>query len=182
MLNRQPCYRFGFAIAALAAVGGCSRDEPEPESVATPQPGVRVVFPPSVEVDDATINDFVRKTIEICASADYERFRALWGATEEPFTREQFERGWQTARRIEVHALQPMRHPKDGSILYYIHASVELAPQMREPKREVVLLIVKRDGRWRLARAPDSVRKRVLKKKTTGSDTQAAAGTDSSNI
>lgn len=134
-----------------------------------------------MEVDDPTVNGFVRATIEACASADYERFRALWSATEEPLSREQFERGWRTARRIEVHALQPLRHPKDGSILYYIHASVELAPQVREPKREVVLLIVKRDGRWRLARAPDSVRKRVLKEGSTGSDAEGAAGADSSN-
>ena len=140
-----------------------------------------MVFPPSLEVGDATVNDFVRTAIEACASADYDRFRALWGATEEPFTREQFERGWQTARRIEVHALQPMRHPKDGGILYCIHASVELAPQVREPNRDVVLLIVKRGGQWRLARAPDSVRKRVLNEGSTGSDPQGSAGADSSS-
>ena len=74
-----------------------------------------------------------------------------------------------------------MRHPKDGSILYYVHVGIERAPQVREPKREVVLLIVKRNGHWRLARAPDGVRKRVLKEGTTGSDTRGAASADSSD-
>ena len=180
-MNRQRCYRHGFAVVALATIGGCSRDEPEAHSAATPQPKVEVVFPQAVEVDDATVNDFVRTTIDACASAEYERFRALWGATEEPFTREQFERGWQTARRIEVHAIQPMRQPKDGSILYYVHASVELSPQVREPKREVVLLIVKQSGRWRLAQAPDNLRKHVLKKETTESGADGASGSDSSS-
>lgn len=180
-MNRHFRRTHGYAAAILATFCGCARDEPESQAAPAVERAVQVVFPAAVEVDDATVNDFVRTTIEACASADYDRFRALWGASEEPFTREQFERGWQTARRIEIHDIQPMRHPKDGSILYYVHAGVELAPQIREPKREVVLLIVKRGGHWRLAKAPETVRKRVLKEGAPRPDTSGADRAGSSN-
>ena len=76
--------------------------------------------------------------------------------------RAQFERGWQHARTVSVHAVKPLRHPKTGDLLYYIHAELELDPSVAEPVREVVLLIVNEEGVWRLARPPKKLVRRVL--------------------
>jgi hypothetical protein len=113
-------------------------------------------------VDDPTVNEFLRTAMGACARGDYDQFRRLWSAKTEPLTREQFERGWNSAESIAVLAVQPMRHPEDGSLLYYAHARFELAANLPDPRRDVVVLIINEGGAWRLARAPKALTRKVL--------------------
>ena len=36
----------------------------------------------------------IAEVIETCASGDYEAFRLLWSARDDPFPRDQFHRAW----------------------------------------------------------------------------------------
>lgn len=155
----------------VAVAGGCSREDSAPPPVETaPVRSVGVAFPDSARAGDDEVNQFVRTAIESCINGEYEQFRALWSAVEEPLDREQFDRGWRTAQRISIHEIRPMRRPNDGGILYYVHAIVELAPEIRKPKRDVVLLIVRENDAWRLARAPKALVEKVLGNKTHDSE------------
>ncbi|MCH7526205.1 MAG: hypothetical protein IID39_02095 [Planctomycetes bacterium] len=155
------------AIAPLWwAAGGCRRggqDEAGPGARDShAELTVRVDFPDSALVDDPTVNEFLRMAMAACAGGDYDQFRRLWSAKAEPLTREQFERGWNSAESIAVLAVQPMRHPGNGSLLYYAHARFELAANLPDPRREVVVLIIEEEGAWCLARAPKALTRKVL--------------------
>ena len=124
-------------------------------------------FPPSVQADDPAVNAFVREAIGTCVGGDYERFRLLWNVREDPFPRGEFERGWKAVRKVTVVAVQKMRNPPEGGAfegkyLYYVHGRVELDASVPDPRREVLLLIVREGEQWRLARAPRYLRQQVL--------------------
>lgn len=164
-------------IATAAGLIGCERKTEsanKPPEVATE---VSLIdFPPEVQADDPAVNQFAREIIETCAGGDYERFRLLWTVKEDPFPRRQFERGWKALKKVRVLALQKMKTPQ-GEYLYYIHARVELDESMPEPTREVVLLMIKENDRWRLASAPAHLRKKVLGDAADGdADTNASHG------
>jgi len=156
--------RFPVALVLLPAVwiGACER---ESQPTAGPPPTVSadspIVFPPEVRSDDPAVNEFVRRISETCVEGDYEKFRLLWAVREDPFPRQEFERGRKALEKVRIADLQKMKTPK-GEYLYYIHARIELDESLHEPARDVVMLIVKEDDRWRLARAPDYLRKKVL--------------------
>lgn len=158
------CRGIGPAWLCAAVNGiGCSREPATTTTtVESTAAAVAVDLPDSVLTEDATVNAFVRTAMSVCTRGDYEQFRALWRADHEPFAREQFDKGFQFARGIEVHKIQPMRKPDDRSLVYYVHASVTLAPGTKESVRPIVLLLVQDAGTWRLARPPKALVKRVL--------------------
>jgi hypothetical protein len=157
--------RFGLQIvlvvSAALGIGGCER---APES-STPPPAVAdtspLDFSPQVQCADAAVNQFVRHVAEVCAGGDYEQFRLLWSVREDPYPRQEFERGWKALRKVRVLSLEKMK-TREGQYLYALHAQVELDPAMPEPTRQVVLLIVQENDRWRLAKAPAHLRQKTL--------------------
>ncbi len=159
-------FRIGlaFAVAVSAAVGivACEREsQPSAGPPAALTEKSPIDFPMEVQADDPAVNQFVRQITEICVEGDYERFRLLWAVREDPFPRREFERGWKALNKVRVIALQKMK-TKTGEYLYYLHARVELDESVPEPEREVVLLIIKENDQWRLAKAPAHLIKQVL--------------------
>ncbi len=128
-----------------------------------------LVFPDEVRVEDASVNDFLERAMEDCASGDYDKFRLLWSARQEPLPRDEFEQGWQAVRQIRIRALQrvmlapdPDHELDQGETVYAFLADVALDPMhragQREPNREVVLMVIREHEQWRLARAPKPMR------------------------
>lgn len=126
-------------------------------------------FPADLHMADASVNAFVKEAMLHCASGDYDRFRLLWSAKEEPLPRGDYEQGWQAVQKIAVRALRKVmlaadaKHRGDPSRkVYVLLAEVALDPThragAREPIREVVLMIVREQGAWRLAHPPKAMR------------------------
>ncbi len=153
---------------------GCERQDvvvrSQPAPVVAPQPLQEIlVFPDSLRVADEAVNEFVGFAMNECAGGDYERFRLLWRATDDPLPRDEYEQGWQAVERIELRALEEVvlagQHQEDsyaGETAYVVLAGVSLDPNhragKREPFREVILLIVNEQSKWRLAKAPNALK------------------------
>lgn len=148
-----------WAVLLAAAVGGCRKEEPGESSRAVslpPEPQL-LEFPADLRADDETVNAFITEVIETCASGDYDAFRLLWSANDDPFPREQFHRAWRSVRQVKILGLKAVRDAGSGEIGYAAWALVELDPEVREPQRDVKILVKKEDGRWRLTRPHRSV-------------------------
>jgi hypothetical protein len=158
------------AIGGVLGACGCAEEESGARSEETTPVVVapaRVEFSPEARSDNQAVNAFVRSAMETCLSGDYEAFRALWRDPEKAFSREQYERGWKRAERIEVHAVRPMRLAADvnatpSEVLYYVHAEVKMAPDVRDGNRVVVVILEPHEGGWRLVPAPKRLVERVL--------------------
>jgi hypothetical protein len=145
-------------LALLIPIGGC---EPERKEATRPEPDEpradRLMFPESAAAADPAVNRAVREALIACIDDDYDRFRASWSTAEPPMKRRKFERYWQPVRTIRVRRVQPMRHAQDGRLLYYVDAAIEFGVGAREPRRDVIFLVVRENDTWRLARAPKSL-------------------------
>ncbi len=191
--RRQLVYRILAMLCAIAAVSqsACRRDESgdqAAESVTDPiaesQPAHLLVFPDSLYVEDASVNAFLRRAMGVCARGEYEAFRLLWSAREDPLTRADFETGWQAVQEIRIRALEHVMLAAEtgdddakNSSAYAVFAEVQLDPSLpagqRESHREVVLLIVREHDEWRLGDAPKPVRgwiKKQIVSRSTPSD------------
>jgi hypothetical protein len=149
-----------------------------------------VVFPSRLRVDDATVNEFVRMALAQCAAGDYDAFRRLWTARQEPLPRGEFEEGWQAVQKIEVRALEKVmlaggeeRDHADPKTVYVLLVEVSLDPArragQREPNREIVLMLSRERDEWRLARPPKSMREWIKKhaeESTAPTDAQVPSG------
>jgi hypothetical protein len=153
---------------AMVAWTGCERsDAPTPAPTPTPAPPVAessviVEFPDELQAKDASVAAFIREVIKTCVEGDYDQFRLLWSAKEDPFPRDAFERGWRAVRRVRIMDIQKFRRPVEDDLVFGVHAHVELDESVPERSPDVVLLIVKEAGRWRLAEAPPALRERFL--------------------
>ncbi len=146
-------------ILPAAAIGGCRREEAGENSgpVSLPPEPQLLEFPADLRVDDETVNAFIVEVIETCASGDYEAFRLLWCANDDPFPREQFHRAWQSVRQVKLLGLKAVRDAGSGEIGYAAWALVKLDPEVREPERDVKILVKKENGKWRLTRPRTSL-------------------------
>ena len=175
-------------IALIGASSGCRRDEDavpsdqRPDTVPTQQVGV-LVFPDELRVDDASVNDFLRQAMTVCTTGDYEAFRLLWSARQDPLPRDEFEKGWQAVLEIKIRALEEIilapddgADPSEGQTVYVTCADVRLDPKRltreQEPERQVILMLAQEHDEWRLAKAPEQVRA-WLKEKVAASATDA---------
>ena len=173
---RSACGWCWTAFALLAAgVGGCEREEiPAAEPVPPPEPQI-LDFPAELRAQDESVNLFIRDVIDTCASGDYDAFRMLWSARDDPFPRDQFHRAWQSVQKVTVKALRPLVNPNDGSTLYAVRAWVELDPTVREPQRDVVILLTWENNQWRLTVPPEGLSDELFETEapTSQPDTQA---------
>ena len=157
------------AVLACALVAGCRRTEnnlptPEPEPEAAREE--LIAFPYELHVADADLNEFVMQALRICLAGDYEAFRLLWTAKQEPVARAQFDFGAYAVKQIRVLALERLRDQADDSTIYLfcvrIEFDTERMPAEVEPSRTVVLLALWEADAWRLARAPKELRRWIL--------------------
>ncbi len=152
--------------AAPTPAGGSGKaaaGDPAPAGEA----GAQLIFPPELRAADETVNQFIEEALRVSTGRDYDAFRLLWVTVDEPFAREQFERGWKSLKALRVEVLQKIRDPLDPqTFLYGLYAIAELDPSDlptgQEASRRVVLEIRKEQDQWRLANARDEVRRAVI--------------------
>jgi len=168
--------RAGLALLLLlGAYAGCQRgDDSEGEATEAqtdrPAPPRAVLsFPQSLRTDDASVNEFVAHSMRTCANGDYDSFRLLWSAREEPLERREYERGWKAVQEVTIRALERVRLAPDekrgeteSRTVYAVYADVRLDPEQtpaqQETERHVVLVVLREHDQWRLAKAPQSLR------------------------
>jgi hypothetical protein len=154
------------AVGCLSGASGCERSSGANGTApaASPKPASLVSFPEALQAEDPEINAFIRRAIDICVTEDYEAFRLLWSALEEPLGEQEFRKGFRAARKVSILDLAARRTP-DSEVVYLVHCLVELDPdQVPEPTRDIVLLLRKENDAWRVARPP-SKEIRALKAK-----------------
>jgi len=167
-----------FCAVAGGAVCGCSRREPVEEGRTAPPPrGAVVEFPAALQPDDPSVGAFIQHVVDTCVAGDYDAFRLLWSAREDPFSRDAFERGWRAVQRVTLVHVQKFRRREEGDIVYGVHARVELDDSVPESQREVVLLIVREGDQWRLVRPPTGLHEQLTGTPETllDDDTEEAA-------
>ena len=148
-----------WVVLLSLAVPGCREDDTGGE-VAPPAPPPEpelLEFPPELRAEDPAVNAFITQVIETCAAGDYEAFRLLWSAHDDPFPRDQFYQAWRLVRRVKILALRTFREAKTGELVYAARALVQLDPTVEEPERTVTILITQEDGRWGLTQPPTSL-------------------------
>jgi len=172
-------YRSGSAMAAAVVIvvgasscrrGGDDPAQPTRASAPAPVPKPQVLFfDDALRVEDATVNEFVERAMEACASGDYERIRLMWTARGEPISRSDFEQSWHDVRRVTIRILKPVMlagaavgSPPTPEPGYAFVADVQFDPDSvaspGEPGREAALTIVRENDEWRLASAPKAMR------------------------
>ena len=172
-----------WCVACAGYASGCRRGGDENASRRgddmpigeAPKADSVLVFPDDLRMADAGVNEFVARAMTTCAKGEYDAFRLLWSAREEPLPREEFEQGWQAVQTIRVRALEKVKlapdartTPPQDEVAYALLAEVSLDPThkagQREPQREVVLMLTREHDEWRLARAPKPMRNWVRDK------------------
>ncbi len=186
------------SAAALWTIGpGCRRDDTTNSAtgnLAIPEPepaGAELVFPPSLRVADETVNEFVTGAMAACAGGDYDLFRSLWVAREDPLPRDEFERGWRAVQRVQIKALERVSLGSDGTEAkpqpaYTILAEVTFDPDLsgiqQEPQRQTILMIVREHDEWRLARAPKAMKSWLADKVKATSSLPPAASDPTADV
>lgn len=150
-------------LLGMLAFAGCEREKRNPRPTPPPEessPASLVLFPPEVQADDPAVNAFIRKAINICVTKDetgkpnYDAFRLLWSALEEPLGEQEFLRGFAATQKVTILDVMK-RRTADDEIVYLVHCLVELDPeQVPEPTRDIVMLLRKENGQWRVATPP----------------------------
>ncbi len=173
-------------VCVLLLPVGCdpsTSEAPNGPGLVDPKPANILVFPDEYHVGDETVNTFVRRAMADCASGDYQKFRLLWSAREEPLPRGEYDQGWQAVQEIRIRALRevilaadPERGREEDQTVYGLAADVSLDPAHRagrkEPSREVVLMVVSEQGSWRLARPPKAMRDWIKQRATSNDETK----------
>jgi hypothetical protein len=165
-------------LAFAALLAGC---KPDVEPTPTPSRHIRKTvlhFPAELRADDPSVNAFIESAIETCAAGDYEKFRLLWVAKEQPITQQEFQRGWKATESVTILDVQKGR-TLDDPLAYAVRGLVQLDPnEVPEPKRDLVLLIVKENDSWHLKKPPPGV-VRNLKGGKAKSDASSNGAADS---
>jgi hypothetical protein len=173
----------GLLIALLCgvpAIPACRKDRehlptpPESEAEAV------LDFPAEIHVEDESVNEFIGQVISICTAGDYEAFRLMWSAKEEPFPRDDFHKAWRSVRRVKVLALRKVMD-EEKNLMYVARANVELDPDIREPHREVIIMMVREDNQWRMRQPPKHVVQALFGKPAPTSQPGETAADDSTN-
>ena len=154
----------------LTSASGCREEEnapATPPSKPATESATELIFPDSLRVADESVSIFVRTALGQCANGNYEAFRGLWSARQDPISRAEFEEGWQAVHRIEVRGLQKVLLAGDQDAaasepVYVLLVEVALDPAAkagkRAPLREIVMMLVREHDQWRLANAPKTMR------------------------
>ncbi len=136
---------------------------------ALPPPREVLIFPVEMHVEDESLNQFVIEAMQTCVTGEYDAFRLIWSAREEPMARGEFDKGWKAIEEIRVLALEKVRLAPDKNqisqtpeLVYALYANVKLNADLiatqQKPERDAISMIVREQGKWRMAKAPKKMR------------------------
>ncbi len=161
-----------FCVAGILGGCKCGRDVAAPDEVSIDQPALsdqnpnvpqpEIHFPHELKTDDPTLNQFVLKILDICNKGDYDGYRQLFGTAYTPTPKTNFEHVWQQVRMIRVVRIE--KHPRRDPPEYYLHARIILRQPDRQNRteRNVIIMMFKEDGEWRLGSAPKEVSRVIM--------------------
>jgi hypothetical protein len=173
--HAAPLALFLFAILGVAPLS-CRRDKDkpaEPTPAAEQKPAVQLDFPPEYRPEEPAIREFIDHALRTCAAGQYDDFRLLWSAREEPLSRDDFVKSFRAVQTIRVRALEKALFAGDDpdaepALVYVLHVEIRLDPARpvgeRGTSRELVLMIVTENEKWRFARAPKAMREWIKEK------------------
>ncbi len=183
---------FGIGLPACQPNGN-SAENSQPTAIAVIEPPPRevLIFPDELHVEDESLNEFVIAAMKTCVEGEYDAFRLIWSAREEPMQRGEFDKGWKAIEEIRILALEKVRLTPDKDqisqtpeLVYALYANVKLnadliSPQQK-PEREAISMIVNEQGKWRMATAPKKMRS-WLKKLVAPNNHTTTQTADTSN-
>ncbi len=155
------------ASAVICASGGCrcgrepgaGEAEIDVPDIVAAQPDVdrpRVVFPASLQSDDPSLNEFIRRALGICERGDYDGFRQLFSIRTTPTSQKDFERVWLSVQEITVAGVYAAKGSPDQ---FFVHAIVRYRKPDRKGRltRDAALAVFKESGYWRIGPAPTGI-------------------------
>jgi hypothetical protein len=139
-------------------------------------PALVIDFPPRCRSRDTSLNTFIESTLKVAAQGDYDGFRQLFSMAYTPPSRQEFQRIWEAVEAIKVANVFGFAEVAGGQPApdkYFLHALVNRRQADRKGrlKLDVVVLVFKETGQWRLGPAPKEVVDLIL-----GADSQPADG------
>lgn len=165
-----------FLVLLTLLLHSCRRDKDKPAEAAPPadqKSAVQLDFPSEFRPEDPTIRDFIDHALRTCAAGQYDDFRLLWSAREEPLSRDDFVKSFRAVEAIRVRALEKALFAGDDpdvepALVYVLFVEIRLDPARpvgdRGAGRELVLMIVTENEKWRFARAPKAMRDWIKEK------------------
>lgn len=166
-------------LVVAIGVGAC-KDKAEPTPTSKPvdeyiaDPISQRLAPPAVEFPDtlrspdASLNAFIEELMQICTRGEYGLYRLAVAARYEPLGRTQFEKAWHAVQKVQIRNIKLIHQPTTRHTdpartdipeelknpIYCVHGTITLREvegrKIRRPVREVVLLIIKENGDWKL--------------------------------
>jgi len=137
-----------------------------------------VIFPAALRTDDPSLNKFIDDVLGFCARGDYGMYRLAVGSQYEPLPRKNFERAWHAVKEVRVRKVirvhEPTTRPAASAPveireelrnpIYCVHGTILLRDNQRpRPVREVVVLVIKENGEWKLGPpAPAAIKQRIM--------------------
>ncbi len=190
MSMRRNLFHVLLATARAALLSGC-RDQPTPGPGTQPtesdevdriesqgDEAPEVIFPAALRTDDPSLNKFIDDVLGFCARGDYGMYRLAVGSQYEPLPRKNFERAWHAVKEVRVRKVirvhEPTTRPAASAPaeireelrnpIYCVHGTILLRDNQRpRPVREVVVLVIKENGEWRLGPpAPAAIKQRIM--------------------
>ncbi len=190
IIMRRNLFHILLATALAAALTGCrDRSTPTPGSQPAESDEVdrieshgdeapEVIFPAALRTDDPSLNRFIDDVLGFCAKGDYGMYRLAVGSQYEPLPRKSFERAWHAVKEVRVRKVIRVHDPTTraaGSApaetreelrnpIYCVHGTIVLRDNQRpRPVREVVVLVIKENGEWKLGPpAPPAIKQRIM--------------------
>ncbi|MGB9626672.1 MAG: hypothetical protein ACPMAQ_17595, partial [Phycisphaerae bacterium] len=187
---RRNLFHIVLATAIAAVLTGCrDRSTPPPGSQPAESDEVdriephgdeapEVIFPAALRTDDPSLNRFIDDVLGFCARGDYGMYRLAVGSQYEPLPRKSFERAWHAVKEVRVRKVIRVHEPATrmaGSApaeareelrnpIYCVHGTILLRDNQRpRPVREVVVLVIKENGEWKLGPpAPPAIKQRIM--------------------
>jgi hypothetical protein len=78
-------------------------------------------------------------------------------------------------QKVTINAQRQLRYPNDDRVHYAVRARVELDPTVREPLRDVVILLTWEHDRWRLTMPPEGLPDNLFEMSSPTSQPQSQA-------
>lgn len=195
------------AFSAAVLLGACKKEEAPPpttlpvdgyivDPITQRTAPPLVEFPDWIRTNDASLNEFIDKLLQHCVRGEYGLYRLAVSTKFEPLGRTQFEKAWHAVERVQIRNIrlihQPttrhwdpartdipeeLKHP-----IYCVHGTIYLRELpgrqlLKKPVREVVVLVVKENGEWKLGPpAPADVKRDVMGVQDSGDLVAPRAG------
>lgn len=180
---------------AAASVVGCKGKSPTTTDrsglletdIDTKGDAPSVVFPAECHTADESLNAFVEDLLKRCVEGQYGSYRAAVASQIDPMNKYTFERAWHAVKEVRIREIRLVYTPPPEGVpperaeqrpellgpIYCAHATITLrqVKPPHRPEREVVVLIIRENGEWRLGPpAPARLKHEIMGESAEPSD------------